>query len=254
MNFMYYLFCPTIFQVIPADRRAIADKDNQETWASESEQPTDHNQTKIPHEKFQDPASDDNNQTSQLTSRNHETRRSKSKKVKSYLKRCKGALGRSDSTDQSQKKAEKSSCSAWYVDDGELETESKEAFVSNETQNQKTLGTQEVEIGGDEDVRHEGLFEFCKVQGSEGGVILGDDGKGQNSGQVLGDGVEEEDKCDEDVGLSECGSSDTLIAESKEDCEDDAAHDGAGILPDVEVSFSSFSKTLAFSLFMIKFC
>lgn len=220
-----------MFQVIPADRRAIADKDS-ETWSLAIEHPPEACPidtqdplpcTKIPEEKppeVSDPA------TEQLTCRNHETRKSKSKRVKSYLKRCKGALTKNDETSCERKKNEtvsqQQTSSSWYVE-GKKDS--------------ATLAKSEED--DDTEQRPEEIFELCKARsvsvtrGSRSSLYedaRDEFGAANSEVKELGE---------DDGGLNKCDSSDTLIAETqeaKEDSEEDGGPSTPTLIPNAVVS------------------
>lgn len=217
-----------MFQVIPADRRAIADKDS-ETWSLAIEHPpetcpVDSQEplpcTKIPEEKPPDVT----DPPEQLTCRNHETRKSKSKRVKSYLKRCKGALTKNDETSCERKKndaAPQQTSSSWYVE-GKKEPA---ALAKSEE--------------GDTEQKPEEIFELCKARsvsvtrGSRSSLYEdARDEFGAASSEVKELG-------EDDGGLNKCDSSDTLIAETqevKEDSEEDGGPSTPTLIPNAVVS------------------
>ncbi|XP_016845729.1 uncharacterized protein LOC100120109 isoform X2 [Nasonia vitripennis] len=214
------------FPVIPADRRAIADKDS-ETWSLAIEHPTETCPadaqdpllcTNIPEEK--PPAAPE--PAEQLTCRNHETRKSKSKRVKSYLKRCKGALTKNDETSCERKKndAAPQQASSWYV---EGKKDSAALAKSEED---------------DAEQRPEEIFELCKARsvsvtrGSRSSLYedaRDEFGAASSEAKELGDA---------DGGLNKCDSSDTLIAETqeaKEDSEEDGGPSTPTLIPNAVV-------------------
>jgi len=117
-----------IVQVIPADRRP---PEKEETWtlatdhqdscvffdgAVDSKVKDAHNfektQLKPSTEVISVDASDNVDNT---LPRSQETRKSKTKKVKSYLKKCKGALSKGDESVTEKKRQE--NCTSWYLED-----------------------------------------------------------------------------------------------------------------------------------------
>lgn len=183
--------------MIPSDRRALPEKES-ETWTvldkPESTpliDPESIAQTKIPEEK-----PPDENLEQQLPARNHETRKSsKGKRVKSYLKKCKGALTtKTDDASGDRRKQEQSNAS-WYVEG------KKEAASSSK---------EEVE-----DVRPEEIFELCKRNSRTS--------KSEEEDEEVATVVEAvlKEEEEEDGALNKCDSSDTLIAESKEDSDEE---------------------------------
>ncbi|XP_014215885.1 uncharacterized protein LOC106644746 [Copidosoma floridanum] len=178
--------------VIPADRRAPpADKET-ETWSLAVEQPNDsHNQPKVSDGKPNEAI----NSEQQLPARAHETRKSKSRRVKSYLKRCKGALTiRGDETSCERKRAPGPPQTSWYVDKKDPKSEEEDG--------------EEEEDGDEGEIRPEELFELCKPSavrrvGSRGSLY-------EDARDDVGCGAA--DARTEDNGS--LNSSDTLIAET----------------------------------------
>jgi len=113
--------------VIPADRRP---PEKEETWTLTADQQDscvcfdgvdskakdEHNsektQLKSPAEVISVDAGDNVDST---LPRSQETRKSKTKKVKSYLKKCKGALSKGDESVTDKRRQE--NCTSWYLDD-----------------------------------------------------------------------------------------------------------------------------------------
>lgn len=63
--------------------------------------------------------------------RSQETRKSKTKKVKSYLRKCKGALSKGDEVPSEKKRQEH--CTSWYLDESHQEDVQKQSeFPDNE--------------------------------------------------------------------------------------------------------------------------
>ncbi|XP_020278921.1 uncharacterized protein LOC109852293 isoform X2 [Pseudomyrmex gracilis] len=111
-------------KVIPADRRP---PEKEETWTTEQQdscalfddtvnakvkeaQDFEKTQTKPPTEVIPTDASADN-----VLPRSQETRKSKTKKVKSYLRKCKGALSKGDESIAEKRRQE--NCTSWYLED-----------------------------------------------------------------------------------------------------------------------------------------
>lgn len=114
-----------LFQVIPAERRG---PEKEETWTLAPE----------PHDPFYDELSDakpkgpqdadsaklpeppaeavEPSETGTLP-RNQESRKSKTRKVKSYLRKCKGALSKGDEASSEKKRQEH--CTSWYLEDSQ---------------------------------------------------------------------------------------------------------------------------------------
>lgn len=122
----------TVLQVIPAERR-VPDKD--ETWTLPTDQQDESCSTPANPEASTsaDPiqakggavdAEPDAALVSAADSRDsslprgHETRKSKTRRVKSYLKKCKGALtSRTEDSSSVERRERNSNCTSWYVDD-----------------------------------------------------------------------------------------------------------------------------------------
>lgn len=120
-----------LLQVIPADRRP---PEKEETWtlaatdqqdscvffddavdskAKDAQNP-EKTQLKPPVEVISSVDASDNTVDNALP-RSQETRKSKTKKVKSYLKKCKGALSKSDESATEKRRQE--NCTSWYLED-----------------------------------------------------------------------------------------------------------------------------------------
>ncbi|KAL6261660.1 hypothetical protein P5V15_006748 [Pogonomyrmex californicus] len=115
--------------VIPADRRP---PEKEETWTLATDQQdscvffdgaihdsktkdvhdSEKTQLKPPTEVTPGDAADN---TDNILPRSQETRKSKTKKVKSYLKKCKGALSKGDESVTEKKRQE--NCTSWYLED-----------------------------------------------------------------------------------------------------------------------------------------
>lgn len=67
----------------------------------------------------------DNVDTGNNLPRSQETRKSKTKKVKNYLRKCKGALSKGDETVTERKRQE--NCTSWYLEDVSTSTSHQEA-------------------------------------------------------------------------------------------------------------------------------
>ncbi|CAB0029931.1 unnamed protein product [Trichogramma brassicae] len=199
-------------RVIPADRRAITDKES-ETWTnSEPEKSTndtttlDSIKTNVVEEQPSPPKVESSTPDEHLSGRNHETRKSKSKRVKNYLRRCKGALTKGDDSHSCERKKseqQQSSSSAWYVDDKKDSVEAppppavaadpssvKEASSSSISESPEPPPRADL---GDE-IKAEDIFELCKLR-SESKSSLLDDGdekvvEDYSSSNNLADNVE----------------------------------------------------------------
>lgn len=225
--------------MIPADRRAITDKESTETWSlsiDQQQQSLESNEAsvKIVDEKPSEAPStgESTNTVDQPISRTQETRKSKSKRVKSYLKRCKGALTRGDDNSCERKKSidqqqpqqqQQQTNSAWYID--------------GKGENVKTEEEEEEE---EDEVEDEYIFELCKVKGSSRNSLYEDAREELPAKQRE---HEEEDEevvkvLEDDGSLNKCDSSDTLIApqENKDDSEEDVGHATPTIIPNAVVS------------------
>ena len=184
------------------------------------------------------PTTSDTGEEQQLTLRSHETRKSKSKRVKSYLKRCKGALTKSDEGSCDRKKnssgeqqQQQQTSSSWYID-GKKATLVKPEEEDDEEELQPRI---------------EEVFELCKPRSQEvhkgsRGSLYEDarDEFGAACSDVVLEGEEEgEVGVKDDGSLNKCDSSDTLIAESqepKEDSEEDGGPATPTIIPNAVVS------------------
>ncbi|KAK9310435.1 hypothetical protein QLX08_000196 [Tetragonisca angustula] len=149
-------------KVIPAERRG---PEREETWAlapdqrdlcsffddvsdvkSKSVHDTDAGQSRIVGDTGE--ASSEQQPEGGTLPRSQETRKSKTKKVKSYLRRCKGALSKGDEGSSEKKRPEV--CTSWYLDESHQEdldvllqkqseylderiAETEEASTSNDT-------------------------------------------------------------------------------------------------------------------------
>lgn len=94
---------------------------------------------------------------SNLGSRDHETRKSKTRRVKSYLRKCKGALtSRSEDSSSVERRERNSACTSWYVDDedprtsqdneDETEPDFPTVKLSKETEQTKLPEEQDAEL------------------------------------------------------------------------------------------------------------
>ncbi|XP_076761909.1 uncharacterized protein LOC143429935 isoform X2 [Xylocopa sonorina] len=128
--------------VIPAERRG---PEKEETWTLA---PDHHDPCvffdEIPDAKPKPPHDADNAQSRIVTDtgetsehpgsgtlpRTQETRKSKTKKVKSYLRKCKGALSKGDETPSEKKRQEH--CTSWYLD--ESHQEDAEALLEKQSE------------------------------------------------------------------------------------------------------------------------
>ncbi|XP_058805556.1 uncharacterized protein LOC131672382, partial [Phymastichus coffea] len=220
------------FPVIPAERRAITDKESTETWSLAVEQQapesSDVSTAKIADEK---PELDADQPP---ISRGHETRKSKSKRVKSYLKRCKGALTR----------AEDASCERKKSIERRQQQEQQEQQQQQQQQQQQTSCAWYVEsrkesakTEEEEEDEGEPVFELCKAAGSRNSLY--EDAREELRTKAEEEEEEEEKsaKAGDDGSLNKCDSSDTLIApqEAKDDSEEDAGPATPTIIPNTVV-------------------
>ncbi|KAI4483181.1 hypothetical protein M0804_008236 [Polistes exclamans] len=116
--------------VIPADRRLpekeeiwTLPNDQQETSTASLDDIID-DKSKVPHEldkvsyKTQESIPLDITDNTDINlPRSQETRKSKTKRVKSYLRKCKGALSKGDESVNEKKRQE--NCTSWYFDDNQ---------------------------------------------------------------------------------------------------------------------------------------
>lgn len=135
-NFYSFLFSA---QVIPAERRG---PEKEETWTLAPDQSgvdacpflddvlSDVKSKPIqddnPQPRIHDPGEAQSQSNQQLEHsdcgtlpRSQETRKSKTKKVKSYLRKCKGALSKADEASTEKKRQEH--CTSWYLDESHQE-------------------------------------------------------------------------------------------------------------------------------------
>lgn len=121
----------SLLQVTPADRRP---PEKEETWtlATDQQDPCAYlddtaeskakgahdsekiSQSKPPAEVISADAGGDNAADNNLP-RSQETRKSKTKKVKNYLRKCKGALSKGD--ENATEKRRQENCTSWYLED-----------------------------------------------------------------------------------------------------------------------------------------
>lgn len=121
----------SLLQVIPADRRP---PEKEETWTLASDQqdpcaffddtveskapraaaPQDPEKTR-PTEAVISAVDNAGDNADNTLPRSQETRKSKTKKVKSYLRKCKGALSKGDEGVAEKRRQE--NCTSWYLDD-----------------------------------------------------------------------------------------------------------------------------------------
>lgn len=135
-NFYSFLFSA---QVIPAERRG---PEKEETWTLAPDQSgvdacpflddvlpdvkSKPIQDDNPQPRIHDPGDTQSQSNQQLEHpdcgtlpRSQETRKSKTKKVKSYLRKCKGALSKADEASTEKKRQEH--CTSWYLDESHQE-------------------------------------------------------------------------------------------------------------------------------------
>ncbi|XP_033340994.2 uncharacterized protein LOC117228994 isoform X1 [Megalopta genalis] len=244
--------------VIPAERRV---PEKEETWslAPEPNDPCtnceDLPETKSKGSQDEAPkipevpeASSEIPETGTLP-RNQESRKSKTKKVKSYLRKCKGALSKGDEASSDKKRQEH--CSSWYLEEAvspedtdprekqrEASTdrisEAEEAVEAVEEDNATVSQnpSKNVDDGEtpdealarllDEDRKNDlrrsrsSLYEDARDSINEQATVVE-----SNSSKVVKDrneAVSLETLTTEDTNLNKCDSSDTLIAEAGEVC------------------------------------
>lgn len=255
--------------MIPADRRP---PEKEETWTLAADQQDScvcfdgavdskvkdaHNsektQLKPPTEVISVDASDNVDNT---LPRSQETRKSKTKKVKSYLKKCKGALSKGDENVTDKRRQE--NCTSWYLDDVPTcasqqedhdeppekytefpEERLEEAVEPAEDPVPETLEENFLRDENLEETPHEALTRLLeedrRADLSRSKTSLYEDVKDANSEQPVSDEktptkeselFRDEEKKDaaisletlttEDTNLNKCDSSDTLIAEVPE--------------------------------------
>ena len=274
-NLFFYLF----LQIIPSDRRAIADKDS-ETWtlSTDSNNPNPTFEAKDNMKVVSEDHKTESSCTSEeqrLTCRNHETRKSKSKRVKRYLKRCKGALTKAeDNSNSCEGKKPDHQTAAWYVQDDDKKEEisqekkSEDIMVLEVESEIETNSIIEQEL--DCDFKADEMFELCKLRTASKDSLY-DEKEEKEEAEVnvvtvsncesygqeilktkLEDKevieieravvVEEESVELAERELNECsGSSDTLIAEQHEESEKDFATATPTIIPNAVVSTAYFT-------------
>ncbi|XP_051162061.1 uncharacterized protein LOC127282032 [Leptopilina boulardi] len=134
--------------VIPVDRRA-SEKDETWTLAKECEDDTSAPDTKenskIDHEQTDKP-----NETDGI-SRGHETRKSKARRVKSYLKKCKGALSKSEDNSVERKRE---NCSSWYLKESS-DSSSKPELVTTDDDLEETISSVPHEVSSSKINKHD---------------------------------------------------------------------------------------------------
>ncbi|XP_023317891.1 protein shank-like [Trichogramma pretiosum] len=184
------------FPVIPADRRAITDKES-ETWTnSEPEKSTNDTTTldsikaNVVEDQPSPPKVESSTPDEHLSGRNHETRKSKSKRVKNYLRRCKGALTKGDDSHSCERKKsdqqQQSGSSAWYVDDKKDSVEAPpppaapvetDPSLVKEASSGSTSESPEPPPRADlgDEIKAEDIFELCKLRSESKSSLLDDD-------------------------------------------------------------------------------
>lgn len=134
--------------MIPVDRRA-SEKDETWTLAKECEDDTSSPDTKenskIDHEQTDKP-----NETDGI-SRGHETRKSKARRVKSYLKKCKGALSKSEDNSVERKRE---NCSSWYLKESS-DSSSKPELVTTDDDLEETISSVPHEVSSSKINKHD---------------------------------------------------------------------------------------------------
>lgn len=232
--------------MIPADRR-VSEKEDTWTLAKEYEESS----TKIPDTKH-DPEQKDADKCSQKSSddksaevetnitRGHETRKSKARRVKSYLKKCKGALSKSEDNSVERRRA---NCSSWYIEGSSGSSSqpdtSVHVAVDDDLEEAISFAPQQVEISNldTSDVQDSENLQK-ELDGSKGDFDKGSKGSLYEDASDIGVQVAREEKTPtryldnlvevsptkkdpeilaiEDGNSNKCDSSDTLIGEVPE--------------------------------------
>nr|XP_034173569.1 uncharacterized protein LOC117601202 isoform X1 [Osmia lignaria]XP_034173579.1 uncharacterized protein LOC117601202 isoform X1 [Osmia lignaria] len=145
--------------VIPAERRV---PEKEETWSlapdqdsctffdeipdskSKAAQDVDGGQSRIVGESV--PGESNENPESGTLPRSQETRKSKTKKVKSYLRKCKGALSKGDEGIAEKKRQEH--CTSWYLEESRVHQEDTDVLPEKYTESryQRVVESEEVPV------------------------------------------------------------------------------------------------------------
>ncbi|XP_076225676.1 uncharacterized protein LOC116425178 isoform X2 [Nomia melanderi] len=141
-------------KVIPAERRG---PEKEETWTLAPEPhdpfydelsdakpkgPQDAESSKIP----EPPADAGEPSETGTLPRNQESRKSKTKKVKSYLRKCKGALSKGDEASSEKKRQEH--CTSWYLEESQSPFPEETAVICEKQQESSTERITEVDEVG----------------------------------------------------------------------------------------------------------
>ncbi|XP_076623370.1 uncharacterized protein LOC143342924 isoform X2 [Colletes latitarsis] len=248
--------------VIPVERRV---PEKEETWTlapdqqdpctffedvAKSKAPQDVESTRIPADGV--PGESNEQSESGTLPRSQETRKSKTKKVKSYLRKCKGALSKGDEGSSEKKRQEQ--CASWYLDesqtsrrqvDTDVLLEKQEEFVDERIAEVDLAPLVSQEIDDNEIAREDPLADPAKSNAQDEtpdealARLLDEDRRNDlrrsrtslyedasdsvndqcqvdESSKVGNDVVSLETLTTEDSNLNKCDSSDTLIAEAAE--------------------------------------
>ncbi|XP_076386143.1 uncharacterized protein LOC100878265 isoform X2 [Megachile rotundata] len=249
-------------KVIPAERRG---PEKEETWTLApdqdscpffeefTEQKSKPSQDESTHSRIVGEAAPESteNPESGTLPRTQETRKSKTKKVKSYLRKCKGALSKGD---EAIEKKRQEHCTSWYLDESRVHQE-EDVFPEKPTEFPDQRVSEEVSVvAADEDnsspqvdsdpltspskddvrdeTTDEGLARLADDEGRNEGrrsrTSLYEDAKDSMNEQCTADeapsnkaeceknAVSLETLTTEDTNLNKCDSNDTLIAEVTE--------------------------------------
>ncbi|XP_076286160.1 uncharacterized protein LOC143211916 isoform X2 [Lasioglossum baleicum] len=244
-----------ISRVIPAERR-VPEKDETWTLAPESSDPCtyyeDPSEAKAKGSQDEAPKISDVPETSSeapetgTLPRNQESRKSKTKKVKSYLRKCKGALSKGDEASSDKKRQEQ--CTSWYLEesqspeDVDIREKQRDASTERIIEAEEALAVEEdnaimptnppkdeVETPDevlarllDEDRKNDlrssrsSLYEDARDSINEPVVVV--DSSSSKVAKERNEAVSLETLTTEDTNLNKCDSSDTLIAEAGEVC------------------------------------
>ena len=237
--------------MIPVDRR-VSEKEETWTLAKEFEESsTQIPDTKDPKSKTdpeqkdfeknsQKPLDDKSAEVDPTISRGHETRKSKTRRVKSYLKKCKGALSKSEDNSVERKRE---NCSSWYLEgtsgSSSKPDTSEKVAVDDDLEETICSVSQQVEISNLETSDIQDSENVQKeIDGSKGNFDKGSKSSLYEDASDIGVQVAREEKTQTrdpdnlfegsptekdpeilaiEVGnLNKCDSSDTLIAEVPE--------------------------------------
>ncbi|XP_033222681.1 uncharacterized protein LOC117176535 [Belonocnema kinseyi] len=237
--------------VIPADRRL---SEKEDTWTLSKEY--EESSTQIPDTNDpapktdleqkdadkcpQKPSEDKSAEAEATITRGHETRKSKARRVKSYLKKCKGALSKSEDNSVERRRE---NCNSWYVE-GSSGSSSKpdksvQVVVDKDLEEKISSAPQQVEISNFETSHVQDSENLQKkLDGSKEDFDKGSKGSLYEDASDTGVQVAREEKTPtkdldnlvevsptekdpeilaiEDGNLNKCDSSDTLIGEVPE--------------------------------------